>query len=162
MVDIKDRNFKGAKQLAHTCCSSSDYNVVIVGGGLSGLVAAYTLKKKSANLSFCILEADNKCGGQISTKNVYDMGARWFSAGQHHLVALCEELKVGYTARESNGSLSDESSLSSMLSIQTRIEAKQRSWDIDQSLWGWAANFELKRFLRYVDVLCTVYAPEKY
>ena len=39
--------------------------VIIIGGGLSGLTIAYELKKK--NISFKILEAQNRLGGRIET-----------------------------------------------------------------------------------------------
>jgi len=41
----------------------SDYNVVIVGAGLSGIGAAYHLQEKCPNLTFTILEARSAMGG---------------------------------------------------------------------------------------------------
>ncbi|MBX9770252.1 MAG: protoporphyrinogen oxidase, partial [Candidatus Obscuribacterales bacterium] len=41
--------------------------VVIIGGGISGLAAAYKLHESDANLKVTILEAAPRCGGVISS-----------------------------------------------------------------------------------------------
>lgn len=47
--------------------SSKPKHVVIVGGGISGLAAAYKLYEINANLKVTILEASERCGGVISS-----------------------------------------------------------------------------------------------
>ncbi|GAB3196963.1 monoamine oxidase [Pontibacter aydingkolensis] len=72
--------------------------VIIVGAGLSGLSAAYYLKKKG--IDALILEAGERWGGRIDT--VYaegnatpvEMGATWFNEQHTHLVQLLRELKL--------------------------------------------------------------------
>lgn len=44
--------------------SSDDFDVIIVGAGIAGLSAAYTLKKKASSLKILILEARNRVGGK--------------------------------------------------------------------------------------------------
>ncbi len=39
-------------------------DVIVVGGGISGLTAAYELKKKSPGLRLVVLEAQNRVGGR--------------------------------------------------------------------------------------------------
>lgn len=120
----------------------TEYDVVIVGCGLSGLVAAYQIKKKAPALSFRIIEATNRYGGQIgSDKQGVDMGARWVGRDQRHILKLCDELKI---------------------KVETKKEPEsdsRRQWEIDRSLFAGLAKFELDRFLRYVDVISEEYYP---
>lgn len=58
--------------------------VVIVGGGLAGLTAAYLLKKEGFNP--LVLESNDRTGGRIFTKNSgnqsYELGATWIFQDQ--------------------------------------------------------------------------------
>ncbi len=55
------------------------HRVIIIGGGLAGLTAAYLLKKKGVNA--LILEANDRLGGRIYTKQYgdfsFELGATW-------------------------------------------------------------------------------------
>lgn len=86
--------------------------VVILGGGLAGLSAAYELKKQK--IPYCIFEASRSCGGRVSTiqfsnKNSeiqsLEMGADYFDRRHSNLFQLAKEL--GLKIREIEGSLSD-------------------------------------------------------
>ena len=70
-------------------------DVIIIGGGLAGLTAAYLLEKK--NICPIILEARDRLGGRIQTirpdeyKRV-EMGATWLGKQHHSLIEMIREL----------------------------------------------------------------------
>lgn len=77
--------------------------VLIVGGGLSGLHTAYELHKKG--IRFLLVEARRRLGGRIlsrnpgateydSTKAAYDLGPSWFWPGQIQMQSLIDELNL--------------------------------------------------------------------
>lgn len=77
-----------------------DTDIVIVGGGLSGLATAYHLGKTSTN--FVVLEARNRTGGRILSEattdqplqnpsTAVDLGPSWFWPGQHRMENLILE-----------------------------------------------------------------------
>lgn len=75
-------------------------DVVIIGGGLSGLHAAYQCQKR--HIQYALLEARNRFGGRILSfngSNVYqadlaafDLGPSWFWPEQQRMHALLKEL----------------------------------------------------------------------
>ena len=78
------------------------YDIVIIGGGISGLYTAYNLKKKYPDKKVLILEKNNRFGGRIYTfkkhlnnTNYYlDLGA--MRIGYHHklMIKLIKNLKL--------------------------------------------------------------------
>lgn len=74
--------------------------ILILGAGLSGLVAAYELKKRG--IPFLLLEARSRVGGRIHTVAgsglgvPIEMGATWFGDKHVHLLELIDELGIGY------------------------------------------------------------------
>jgi monoamine oxidase len=69
--------------------------VIIIGGGLSGLTLAYLLEKKGFDPT--LIEASYRLGGRIQTVNgklntPLELGATWFTDQHHQLMGLLQEL----------------------------------------------------------------------
>jgi len=69
-----------------------DNEVVIIGGGIAGLYAAYELKKN--RIPFKIFEASSRLGGKIQTIDKTEWGAFEFSKNDTALNALAKELSL--------------------------------------------------------------------
>jgi monoamine oxidase len=63
--------------------------MVIIGGGLSGLYAAYLLKEK---YDITLLEARERIGGRILTADGHDLGPSWVWPHHTHIAALVRDL----------------------------------------------------------------------
>lgn len=81
-------------------------DIVIVGGGISGLHTAYELEKQGVD--YVLLEARDRLGGRILSRNyisgsaneynenlaAFDLGPSWFWPGQNHIETLVNELNL--------------------------------------------------------------------
>jgi monoamine oxidase len=72
-------------------------DVVIVGAGLSGMIAARTVL--AAGLAPLVLEADQRVGGRILTEKVapglpVELGAQWIGDTHERMFRLAAELGV--------------------------------------------------------------------
>jgi monoamine oxidase len=86
--------------------SSKSVDVVVVGGGYSGLSAAWALSKQDH--SVIVLEARDRVGGRAWTQKVpgggwIDNGGQWIGPGQTHILELAEEVGVGTFPTFQNG-----------------------------------------------------------
>lgn len=71
--------------------------VLIIGGGLTGLTLAYLLQK--VNIPFIVAEADKRIGGRINTKYnnnqaPIELGATWIIEQQTNILTLLKELNI--------------------------------------------------------------------
>jgi oxygen-dependent protoporphyrinogen oxidase len=75
-------------------------NIVIIGGGIAGLAAAYFARKKAPDVSITLIESSDRWGGKITTDRVQfddgqfiiEGGPDTFLATKPWGVALCNEL----------------------------------------------------------------------
>lgn len=77
--------------------SSKAQKVIVIGAGLSGLMAAYRLMQNKVEV--VLLEAQNRIGGRIFTHTIdeesglnIELGAEWVGASHEKLINLCKEL----------------------------------------------------------------------
>ena len=68
---------------------NQEFDVVIVGAGLSGLTAATRLSQ--AGKSVCIAEARQRIGGRIHTVSGNDLGPTWFWGHQQNIINFLNE-----------------------------------------------------------------------
>ena len=70
--------------------------IVIVGGGISGLVAAYRLEQFLAGAEVTVLESEPRVGGKVCTNDRdgfrIERGPNGFLDNKPHLLNLCENL----------------------------------------------------------------------
>src|SRR3954447_14286677 len=77
--------------------STMDADVIVVGAGLSGMIAARRLLE--AGLTPLVLEADERVGGRILTEEVLpgvpvELGAQWIGDTHQRMFRLAAELGV--------------------------------------------------------------------
>jgi monoamine oxidase len=87
----------GAADAATTTLSGEDVDVIVVGAGLSGLIAARDLIRSGK--SVVVLEARKRVGGRMISANtisggVVDLGGQWVGPTQTRMVALLDEMKL--------------------------------------------------------------------
>jgi monoamine oxidase len=89
---------------------ASEADVVIVGAGLSGLIAARDVL--TAGYEPLVLEADQRVGGRILTEDVegvpLELGAQWIGDTHHRMQSLAAELGVGIYPQFEDGETSYE------------------------------------------------------
>ena len=88
-------------------------DIVIIGGGMSGLHTAYELEKQGVD--FILIEARERLGGRVLSSNfdedetykpdkpAYDLGPSWFWPGQTRIESLIDELALGDSVFQQQG-----------------------------------------------------------
>lgn len=73
-------------------------DVAVVGGGITGLAAAYRLRQLAPDLKIGLFEATSHLGGKVGTERVDDFVVEWgadcFLSRKPRGVGLCEELGI--------------------------------------------------------------------
>jgi len=81
---------------SHDGAQPSRSDVLIIGGGISGLGAAWRLRQAAPHLRITLLEASTACGGKLVTEHVdgytIEHGPDIFLARKPWALALCHEL----------------------------------------------------------------------
>lgn len=82
------------------------HDIIIIGGGLSGLTLAYLLKAKGVEAT--VLEGSDRLGGRIQTvkgtlETPLELGATWFSDMHPNLLSLIAELDLQQYPQFSKG-----------------------------------------------------------
>src|SRR5262249_33356420 len=84
---------------------SDSVDVIIVGAGVAGLVAARQLRRRSR--TFIVLEARDRVGGRTLSQHVgkelLDLGGQWIGPTQDRLAKLARELGVHTFPQYHNG-----------------------------------------------------------
>ncbi|WP_099022658.1 flavin monoamine oxidase family protein [Mycolicibacterium palauense] len=126
-------------------------DVIVVGAGLSGLIAARTVL--AAGLSPLVLEADDRVGGRILTEEPLpglplELGAQWIGDTHHRMFALADELGVQTFPQYEEGESSYDLGGSGVLR-ENEFHARFGS-----------ELAELERVLRLLDELAAEVPPE--
>ncbi len=78
------------------------FKYIIIGAGLSGLTSAYLLDKQGET-NFLVLEARDRIGGRILTKDTIDFGATWIHHPHEHILSLLDTLAIDTFVQYSEG-----------------------------------------------------------
>ena len=85
------------------------YDIIIIGGGISGIYTLYKLSQKNPKLKILLLEKNKKLGGRISTyKDQYmtlEEGSGRFSDSHELFINLLNELKLQHRIRKSSSNV---------------------------------------------------------
>lgn len=107
--------------------------VIIIGGGLSGLTLAYLLEKKGFEPT--IIEASSRLGGRIQTIDgklgtPLELGATWFSDHHHELLFLLQELGLKKYPQFTKGAALFQTTLSEPPQVFSIPESEAPSYRI--------------------------------
>jgi monoamine oxidase len=88
------------ESLAHPARRGSQPSCIVIGAGLSGLAAAYQLKR--AGWKVTVLDARDRLGGRVFSSRmgtgnslVCEMGGEWIGEDHERMIALCRHFGIG-------------------------------------------------------------------
>ncbi|KAK3595095.1 hypothetical protein CHS0354_002348 [Potamilus streckersoni] len=130
--------------------ANKKFDVIVIGAGISGLTAAYSLLQKDPNLSVLVLEAKDRVGGRtltvdLKTKNGndrWDLGGQWVGRCQSHIMALLKELGLETYPQYITG-----------IKFMQLGDNKVRTYLSDIPSLSLGALLDLHMFLRKVEIL---------
>lgn len=115
--------------MLHSCSTIDEYlitdpsdlddRVIIVGGGIAGLYAAYQLKKRK--IPYRIFEASQRCGGQILTDQKVEYGAFEFLNSDVTFLSLVNELQLKTEKLDSKSWCFSDGAQSLITHLQERV-----------------------------------------
>ncbi len=86
-------------------------DVIIIGGGISGLAALHYLRRDKPNLNVRLFEAEPRLGGTIGTDRIdgysFDSGPNGFLDREPLTLQLCNELQLGEQLERANESVNN-------------------------------------------------------
>ncbi|XP_018303236.1 peroxisomal N(1)-acetyl-spermine/spermidine oxidase-like [Mycetomoellerius zeteki] len=112
---------------SRACNLPKETKIVIVGAGAAGIAAASRLLQKGVN-DFVILEANDRIGGRINTKdfgeNVVDLGAEWVHGESGNVVF---QLASKHDLLNSSATILDDPSKNEFVTINGEIMPSEES-----------------------------------
>lgn len=116
--------------------SNYDYDIIIIGGGISGLFLTYKLS--DTNLKIILIESSDRLGGRINTINKNDLsfegGAARFHTSHTKLITLIDELNLTEDIIKLPEEISYKLPKKSKISLETLLKQsfeKKKDYHID-------------------------------
>ncbi|CAF0707348.1 unnamed protein product [Brachionus calyciflorus] len=131
--------------------SKYDYDIIVIGAGLSGLYSAYYLLKKCKGLKILVIEGKDRVGGRTQTvelnstedgqKSKWDLGGQWVSDSQIYISKLLKDLNIetynqyvnGRKVLETNGKIVTYNSSMPNVSILSLLDLQMGSMKISSN-----------------------------
>ncbi|TWU74286.1 hypothetical protein ED733_005277 [Metarhizium rileyi] len=116
--------------------SNPDFDVVVVGAGISGINAAYRIQSNFPNYRYCILEARDAIGGTWdlfrypgirSDSDLFTFGFQWYPWDRSNPIATGESI-LEYLAEASSRNGIDKN-------IRFKHTLQHASWSTDHQRW---------------------------
>lgn len=129
---------------------AEEYDVVVIGAGLSGLVAAYSVLKEMPSAKVAVLEASDRIGGPIENREfkttkgtgVFDIGSARIGTEQKELLALINELGLETYDQYGKGN-----------KFWQLTDGKVKKWSGNIPPLPYTSLLDLLRFFKKVDSL---------